>query len=39
MLPLLYSIIDFDSSPETYERYDRMTARELFLQCAPLDHL
>ncbi|KAK9843730.1 hypothetical protein WJX81_003891 [Elliptochloris bilobata] len=32
MLPLLYSIVDFDSSSETYERYDRMTARELFLQ-------
>jgi hypothetical protein len=34
MVPLLYSIIDFDSSPKTYERYDRMSARELFQMCA-----
>ena len=36
MVPLLYSIIDFDSSPETYARYDAMSARELFQQCMPL---
>ena len=34
MVPLLYSIIDFDSSPKTYERYDRMSARKLFQMCA-----
>ena len=34
MVPLLYSIIDFDSTPKTYERYDRMSARELFQKCA-----
>jgi uncharacterized protein with NAD-binding domain and iron-sulfur cluster len=31
-LPLLYSVIDFDNSPEAWERYDKMTARELFKQ-------
>ena len=36
MVPLLYSIIDFDSSPQTYARYDAMSARELFQQCMPL---
>ena len=31
-LPLLYSLIDFDNSPEAWERYDKVTARELFKQ-------
>ena len=31
-LPLLYSVIDFDNSPEAWERYDKVTARELFRQ-------
>ena len=30
MVPLLYSVLDFQASPTTYERYDRMSARELF---------
>ena len=30
MVPLLYSVLDFQASPDTYERYDRMSARELF---------
>lgn len=29
-LPLLYTIIDFDNSDEAWQRYDSMTARELF---------
>lgn len=31
-LPLLYSIIDFDNSHEAWQRYDKITARELFRQ-------
>jgi len=31
-LPLLYSVIDFDNSDEAWQRYDKMTARELFKQ-------
>ena len=31
-LPLLYSLIDFDNSPQAWERYDKITARELFKQ-------
>ena len=31
-LPLLYSVIDFDNSPEAWQRYDKITARELFKQ-------
>lgn len=31
-LPLLYSLIDFDNSDEAWQRYDNMTARELFKQ-------
>ena len=31
-LPLLYSLIDFDNSPEAWKRYDKVTARELFRQ-------
>eukprot|EP00884_Botryococcus_braunii_P022563 jgi/Botrbrau1/8991/Bobra.0148s0094.2 len=30
MVPLLYSILDYDATPSTYERYDRMSAFELF---------
>lgn len=36
MLPLLYSILDYDRSPETYEQYDKMSAWELFQRCVPL---
>lgn len=32
MVPLFKALLDFDSSPEVYERYDRMSARELFRQ-------
>jgi uncharacterized protein with NAD-binding domain and iron-sulfur cluster len=31
-LPLLYAIIDFDNSHDAWQRYDRITARELFKQ-------
>lgn len=31
-LPLLYSLVDFDNSDEAWNRYDNMTARELFKQ-------
>ena len=31
-LPLLYSVIDFDNSHEAWQRYDKITARELFRQ-------
>ena len=31
-LPLLYALIDFDNSHEAWQRYDRVTARELFKQ-------
>ena len=31
-LPLLYSVIDFDNSHEAWQRYDKITARELFKQ-------
>ncbi|KAF8066234.1 pds [Scenedesmus sp. PABB004] len=33
MLPFLLRFVDFDASPEVYERYDKMSARELFRQC------
>jgi len=32
MIPLLGALLDYDSDPETYARYDAMTARELFRQ-------
>ena len=32
MMPLFQAMLDFDSSPETYEKYDRMSALELFKQ-------
>lgn len=32
MVPLFAALLDYDSSPEVYERYDRMSARELFRQ-------
>ena len=32
MMPLFQAMLDFDSTPETYERYDRMSALELFKQ-------
>lgn len=32
MVPLLGALLDYDSDPETYARYDAMTARELFRQ-------
>ncbi|MEM9542121.1 MAG: FAD-dependent oxidoreductase [Cyanobacteria bacterium P01_E01_bin.42] len=31
-LPLLYSVIDFDNSHDAWQRYDKVTARELFRQ-------
>jgi uncharacterized protein with NAD-binding domain and iron-sulfur cluster len=31
-LPLLYALIDFDNSNEAWQRYDSVTARELFKQ-------
>ncbi len=31
-LPLLYAVIDFDNSHEAWQRYDKVTARELFKQ-------
>lgn len=31
-LPLLYALIDFDNSDEAWQRYDSVTARELFKQ-------
>ena len=31
-LPLLYATIDFDNSAQAWERYDKVTARELFKQ-------
>ena len=31
-LPLLYSLIDFDNSHEAWQRYDKITAKELFRQ-------
>jgi hypothetical protein len=36
MVPLLGALLDYDATPEAYERYDRMTALELFQKCAPL---
>jgi uncharacterized protein with NAD-binding domain and iron-sulfur cluster len=30
MIPWLYSVIDYDSTPETYERYDKMSALDMF---------
>ena len=34
MVPLLAALFDFESTPEVYERYDRMSARELFQRYA-----
>lgn len=31
-LPLMYALLDFDNSQEAWERYDKVTARELFKQ-------
>src|SRR5919199_1678407 len=31
-LPLLYAVADFDNSDEAWQRYDKVTARELFKQ-------
>ncbi|MFW6357639.1 MAG: hydroxysqualene dehydroxylase [Chroococcales cyanobacterium] len=31
-LPLLYAVIDFDNSEKAWQRYDKVTARELFKQ-------
>lgn len=31
-LPLLYAVVDFDNSDEAWQKYDKMTARELFKQ-------
>lgn len=34
MLPLLYSILDYDRSPASFERYDKMSAWDLFQRSA-----
>ncbi|MDX2256200.1 MAG: FAD-dependent oxidoreductase [Pseudanabaenaceae cyanobacterium bins.39] len=31
-LPLMYAVVDFDNSDQAWQRYDGMTARELFRQ-------
>ena len=31
-LPLLYAVVDFDNSAQAWQRYDKVTARELFKQ-------
>lgn len=31
-LPLIYTIVDFDNSDKAWQRYDKVTARELFKQ-------
>ena len=31
-LPLMAALVDFDNSPEAWERYDKISARELFRQ-------
>ncbi len=31
-LPLMYALVDFDNSHEAWQRYDKVTARELFRQ-------
>ncbi len=31
-LPLLYAVVDFDNSDRAWQRYDKVTARELFKQ-------
>ena len=31
-LPLLYAVVDFDNSDDAWQRYDKVTARELFKQ-------
>ena len=38
-LPLLYSVIDFDNSDEAWQRYDKITARELFKQYGVTERL
>ena len=35
MVPLLAAVFDFNSTPATYESYDRMSARELFQRQGP----
>lgn len=30
MLPWLYATLDFDATPATYEKYDKMSARDMF---------
>ncbi len=39
MVPLLAAVVDFDASPETYARYDSMTALELFQKWVTLTHV
>ncbi len=38
-LPLLYAVIDFDNSHQAWQRYDKMTARELFKQYGVTERL
>jgi hypothetical protein len=30
MIPWLFSVLDFESTPETYKRYDEMSAKDMF---------
>lgn len=30
MVPVLGAVLDFDASPENFQRYDQMSAKELF---------
>lgn len=39
MVPLLAAVVDFDATPETYARYDSMTALELFQKWVTLTHV
>ena len=37
--PLLHAVVDFDNSPEAWEKYDKMTAKELFKTYGVSDRL
>ena len=30
MLPWLYSVLDYDATASSYDRYDKMSARDMF---------
>lgn len=38
-LPLLYAVIDFDNSDQAWQKYDKLTARELFKQYGVTERL